>query len=506
MEDRLDDVAAGRAAWTDVLADFWAPLAADVAGAASTAVTEIVDAVDASLGASVLGSDRACPACGTGRLGVKLSAAGGFIGCSTYPACGYTRPLHPENAGGSGSEGSGSDGSAPGAVPDQPRLLGADPASGAPITLRRGPYGLYVQLGPVEAAAGAMPAPPAPPPPAAEGDGKKKKAKAGAAKAPPPRRASLPKGADPAAFSLDDALDLLAYPRPLGTHPSGGGPVEVARGPYGFYVRHTPPGFATAAPGRGGRRSGPAGPRPPSAQLPPEKDPQTVTLDVAVQLIADKLAAGGGGGAARRGGKAAEAVTAPAPATLAEAKAKKAKAPAAAPAAPTTPRRPSAYLAFAAAERPAVVAALGPGASTAVAVMREVGARWSALGQEGKAAWAAAHLPALEAGAGAGPAAAPTPAEKAPVKAKQTAKAAPATGKAAKAAPAAGAKRPPSAYLLFCTAARPAAVADLAGPDGSPPKPAAVMAELGARWKGLGEADRARWDAAAAAAAKGDTK
>ena len=69
MEDRLDDVAAGRAAWTDVLADFWTPLAADVAGAAGTAVTDIVDAVDASLGASVLGDDRACPACGDGRLG-----------------------------------------------------------------------------------------------------------------------------------------------------------------------------------------------------------------------------------------------------------------------------------------------------------------------------------------------------------------------------------------------------------------------------------------------------
>jgi ssDNA-binding Zn-finger/Zn-ribbon topoisomerase 1 len=36
---------------------------------------------------------RACPACG-GRLGVKLSrVGGGFIGCSGYPACGFTRPL-----------------------------------------------------------------------------------------------------------------------------------------------------------------------------------------------------------------------------------------------------------------------------------------------------------------------------------------------------------------------------------------------------------------------------
>ena len=33
------------------------------------------------------------------------------------------------------------------------RLLGTDPATGAPVTLRRGPYGAYVQLGGAQAAA-----------------------------------------------------------------------------------------------------------------------------------------------------------------------------------------------------------------------------------------------------------------------------------------------------------------------------------------------------------------
>jgi len=54
---------------------------------------------------------RACPACG-GRLGVKLSrVGGGFIGCSGYPACGFTRPLAlPEE--GAAPETSGARGSA----------------------------------------------------------------------------------------------------------------------------------------------------------------------------------------------------------------------------------------------------------------------------------------------------------------------------------------------------------------------------------------------------------
>ena len=38
---------------------------------------------------------RKCPACG-GRLGLKLATSGGFIGCSNYPDCSYTRPLDLE--------------------------------------------------------------------------------------------------------------------------------------------------------------------------------------------------------------------------------------------------------------------------------------------------------------------------------------------------------------------------------------------------------------------------
>ena len=36
---------------------------------------------------------RRCPACGNGRLSLKLGKFGAFIGCSNYPECRYTRPL-----------------------------------------------------------------------------------------------------------------------------------------------------------------------------------------------------------------------------------------------------------------------------------------------------------------------------------------------------------------------------------------------------------------------------
>jgi len=121
----------------------------------------VIDALDEDLGPHFFparedGSDpRLCPACHEGRLGLKLGKYGSFIGCSNYPQCQYTRKLainSEEDAGDTLKEGM--------------RELGEHPATGEPITLRRGPYGLYVQQG--------------------EPDPEDKKAK--------PRRAALPKG------------------------------------------------------------------------------------------------------------------------------------------------------------------------------------------------------------------------------------------------------------------------------------------------------------------------
>ncbi len=49
---------------------------------------------------------RRCPACG-GRLGLKLATSGGFIGCSNYPDCSYTRPLDLQALGEGGEEATG---------------------------------------------------------------------------------------------------------------------------------------------------------------------------------------------------------------------------------------------------------------------------------------------------------------------------------------------------------------------------------------------------------------
>src|SRR3546814_3730593 len=64
-------------------------------------ITEVIDALDRDLGPHFFPTDpanpdkdpRGCPACGAGRLGLRLGRNGGFIGCSNYPDCRYTRPL-----------------------------------------------------------------------------------------------------------------------------------------------------------------------------------------------------------------------------------------------------------------------------------------------------------------------------------------------------------------------------------------------------------------------------
>ncbi|GFR40165.1 hypothetical protein Agub_g723, partial [Astrephomene gubernaculifera] len=94
---------------------------------------------------------RVCPKCGVGRLVLKPSRHGGFIGCTKYAdpdiKCDYARPLLPVIEGG---EGEGEAGATPASATE--RLLGRHPDSGEAVWVRLGPYGLYVQLG--ELAAG----------------------------------------------------------------------------------------------------------------------------------------------------------------------------------------------------------------------------------------------------------------------------------------------------------------------------------------------------------------
>jgi DNA topoisomerase-1 len=186
---------------------FWDEFSKAVEQTRELKISDVIAALDADLGPHFFppredGSDpRVCAACGNGRLGLKLGRYGSFIGCSNYPACQYTRRLAID-----GGEEQGE------TLKEGMRVLGHHPDTGEEVTVRRGPYGLYVQAGE---------------------DNKDKKDK----KAPKPKRTSLPRGMDGDQITLEQALGLLSLPRVIGEHPETHEKIEAGIGRFGPYVR-----------------------------------------------------------------------------------------------------------------------------------------------------------------------------------------------------------------------------------------------------------------------------
>jgi DNA topoisomerase-1 len=212
MEEKLDDVSGGRIDWKVVLGDFWREFSASVDDTKGLRVKEVLDALDRLLGPHFFretgdGADpRICPACSGGRLSLKLGKFGAFIGCSNYPDCRYTRPL---------VAGGGEEPAAVAAVgAGNGREIGTDPESGKPVSLRKGPYGFYVQLG--------------------NGQGADAKGDKNGSK---PKRTSIPPGVDIETLDLDRALAILALPRTLGIHPETGETISAGIGRFGPYLK-----------------------------------------------------------------------------------------------------------------------------------------------------------------------------------------------------------------------------------------------------------------------------
>jgi DNA topoisomerase-1 len=206
MEEKLDDIAGGTVEWRAMLRAFWDEFSHAVDQTKDLKISDVIAALDEDLGPHFFppredGSDpRACPACSGGRLGLKLGRYGSFIGCSNYPDCQYTRRLAIETGDDQGET-----------LKEGMRVLGEHPDTGEEITVRRGPYGLYVQLG-------------------ENGEEKGKKA-------PKPRRTTLPRGVDGDQLTLEQAVGLLSLPRDVGRHPETGEMIQVGIGRFGPYAR-----------------------------------------------------------------------------------------------------------------------------------------------------------------------------------------------------------------------------------------------------------------------------
>ncbi len=201
LEAQLDDVSAGDRDYKDVLGRFWQDFSASIAETSELRITEVLEKINEVFEPHLFPANedgtnpRLCPNCNLGKLSMRTARSGGaFIGCSNYPECRYTRAFGPP-----GSEDESG-------IPPEGKLLGEDTED--QIYAFKGRFGPYVQRGQVT-------------------EGNKK----------PPRQ-SIPKEWPPTEVNLEQAVRLLSLPREIGPHPEDGIMVWANIGRYGPYLKH----------------------------------------------------------------------------------------------------------------------------------------------------------------------------------------------------------------------------------------------------------------------------
>lgn len=216
MEQFLDDVSNGKKSKLEVLNNFWNGFHNNVEQTKNITVSEVIDRLNESMKNILFKTnengeiDRTCPECKKGELSLKIGRFGSFIGCSHYPDCKYVRKLDINNDIPASSENNEE-------VSEYPKTIGVDPVDNARITIRKGPYGLYLQkdIEKTEEQEGLV-------------KGKKK------AEKEKPIRASIPSFLNPKDIDLKSASWLLNLPTIIGQH--DGEDVTVGIGKYGPYV------------------------------------------------------------------------------------------------------------------------------------------------------------------------------------------------------------------------------------------------------------------------------
>ncbi|AHX07564.1 type I DNA topoisomerase [Ehrlichia chaffeensis] len=194
LEEKLDLISNGKINWKEVLHQFWFLFIDNVNSVKKLEFTEVLKVISCEMENYIFSSDksessRVCPVCNDGTLELNISKNGIFLGCSKYPECKYTKNV--------GS----------GIVDDTdntqyPKILGIDAATGQEIYLKKGPYGLYLQIG---------------------------NDKSG-------KRAAIPKNIDANLLDLQMAEKILSLPISLGTHPDTGQEIKLGLGKFGAYI------------------------------------------------------------------------------------------------------------------------------------------------------------------------------------------------------------------------------------------------------------------------------
>jgi DNA topoisomerase I len=198
LENKLDDISDGSVEWKSVMREFWQDFSANIESVNKYSTTEIIDSINNKLEFHFFHKndkgevDRQCPDCKTGKLSIKSSKFGAFIGCSAYPDCKHIRKLSVS------SETNNDDPNY-----NEDRSLGFDKDE-LEILLKKGPYGFYVQKGSTDKDL---------------------------------KRTAVPANIEPLNITLQDAISLLELPKDLGIHPESGEHIKANIGKYGPYLQ-----------------------------------------------------------------------------------------------------------------------------------------------------------------------------------------------------------------------------------------------------------------------------
>ena len=205
LEKKLDKVSDGKLNYKKLLEEFWEGFKPHLNKMSELERDKILEALENELSDLFFPKEdltkngepnKKCPTCSNGKLGLELGKYGAFIGCSNYPECKFTKQIainqNEENDANSTF------------MPNDDGILGIDPESGLNAIIKKGPYGIYLQLG----------------------DEKK------------PKRTSIPKLVEAKGIDLQKALAFLSLPRLIGKHPETGQDISAGIGRYGPYLKY----------------------------------------------------------------------------------------------------------------------------------------------------------------------------------------------------------------------------------------------------------------------------
>ena len=206
LEKKLDKVSDGKLNYKKLLEEFWNGFKPHLNKMSELEREKILEALEKELADLFFPKNeeetnaqpnRKCPTCSNGNLGLELGRYGAFIGCSNYPECKFTKQIAK-------NENNEENNANETFMPENDGVLGIDPETGLKVIIKKGPYGIYLQLG------------------------EEKK----------PKRTSIPKLVEASTINLDKALSFLSLPRLIGKHPETGQDISAGIGRYGPYLKY----------------------------------------------------------------------------------------------------------------------------------------------------------------------------------------------------------------------------------------------------------------------------